>query len=120
MTSLDLFSGPAHPDAVPQPSSSLQGLITRDERVSLRILTPEHFDRVTALRNRPGVRRWFKDTRPLDLAVSREWLRRASHNPIDPVYAVHSEYSGLWLGIAGWDDPDWHGRRRGRGRTDPA
>lgn len=93
MTPIDLSVGPAHSNA---------DLITRDERVSLRILAPEHFDRVTHLRNRPGVRRWFKDTRPLDPAASREWLRRAALNEIDPVYAVHSAGSGLWLGIAGW------------------
>ncbi|CAG0969042.1 hypothetical protein BURK1_01123 [Burkholderiales bacterium] len=64
------------------------------------------YDRITALRNRDGVRNRFLDPRPLDLARNREWLAHGMPRPREAVLAIRLSASGTFVGAIGWSGYD--------------
>ncbi len=76
--------------------------------VAVRVGWPEpaEYDRITALRNRDGVREWFLDPRPLDFAANREWLARGMRRPREAVLSIRLAGGGAWVGAIGWSAYD--------------
>lgn len=78
------------------------------EGIAVRLGWPEpgEFDRITLLRNRDGVRSWFLDPRPLDLAANREWLARGMRRPAEAVLSIRLADGDDWVGAIGWSGYD--------------
>jgi RimJ/RimL family protein N-acetyltransferase len=96
------------------------GVVCRGQRVELGWPEPEEFDRLTALRNRPGVRERFLDSRLLDPVRNREWLATGMRRPFEGVLAIRCEatLAGM-IGWSGWD-PEARTVELGRVIVDPA
>jgi len=82
----------------------LTGVLCEGEKVLLEWPRAEYYDQLTALRNRPGNRKWFLDNRPLDPARNREWLAHGMDRPREALVAIIWKDSGRLLGTAGWSD----------------
>lgn len=70
----------------------------------VRVGWPEEpeFDAITALRNRPEISRQFLDSRPLDPARNRQWLRRGINRPYEAVLAIRMKSDDALVGSIGW------------------
>lgn len=88
------------------PPIPLTGLLCRGAVVELGWPEPDEFDRITALRNRPAVRRWFLDDRPIDPEANRIWLASGMNRPWDALLAIRWRVDGSLLGTVGWSDWD--------------
>ncbi len=102
------MSGNAYP---PLP---LQGALCRRGSIVLGWPTPDEFGLITALRNRPAVRRWFLDDRPLDPQRNEAWLSGGMDRPREALLSIRWE--GAFVGTAGWADWDPQLRRGSFGR----
>jgi len=102
---------------VTAPPIPLTGEVCRGETATLAWPSPEEIDRLVALRNRPSVRRWFLDDRPVDLEKSRAMLGDVGRRPRDGLLAVRTRASGRLLGALGWSDWDWAGGSASVGRV---
>jgi RimJ/RimL family protein N-acetyltransferase len=67
---------------------------------------PAEFDSITALRNRPAVRRWFLDDRQIDPAANRAWLASGMNRPWESLLAVRWRASCSLVGTVGWSSWD--------------
>jgi len=78
------------------------------EGACVQIGWPEEseFDDITALRNRPDMRRQFLDPRPLDPARNREWLRNGMRRPYEAVLSIRFKDEGTFVGAIGWSHGD--------------
>lgn len=94
-------ASPRPADAIP-----LDGPLFEGVAVSVGWPEPDEYDRITALRNRDGVREWFLDPRPLDLAANREWLARGMRRPQEAVLSIRLSKAGAWVGAIGWSAYD--------------
>lgn len=88
-------------DAIP-----LEGPLFDGVAVRVGWPEPREYDRITALRSRDGVREWFLDPRPLDLAANREWLARGMRRPQEAVLSIRLAADGAWVGAIGWSAYD--------------
>jgi RimJ/RimL family protein N-acetyltransferase len=85
----------------------LDGIVAAGECETLGWPEPREFDQITALRNRPAVRRCFLDPRPLDPAANREWLARGMKRPIEGLLAIRlGDAAGPLCGTIGWSGYD--------------
>ncbi len=66
----------------------------------------DELDAITALRNRPDVRRQFLDPRPLDRQRNREWLQHGMKRPEEAVLAIRLKADGVFVGTIGWSHGD--------------
>ena len=92
--------------AAPGWSIPLQGPLT--EGTCVRIGWPEdaELDAITALRNRPDVRRQFFDQRVLDVDRNRDWLRHGMNRPYEAVLSIRMKLDGVFIGAIGWSKGD--------------
>lgn len=74
----------------------------------VRIGWPEEaeLDAITALRNRPEVSRQFLDSRPLDAARNKQWLRDRANLPYEAVLAIRMKSDDAFVGTIGWSKGD--------------
>lgn len=70
---------------------------------------PHEFDLITALRNRPSVRRWFLNDRLLDAEANRAWLETGMDRPKESLLSIRVKADGSFVGTIGWSD--WDRRR---------
>jgi len=86
----------------------LDGPVAAGEMVELGWPEPGEFDLITALRNRPAVRRCFLDPRPLDPVANREWLARGMRRPREGLLSLRLGEKRKFCGTIGWSgyDPD--------------
>jgi len=83
-----------------------EGTLTIGRRILLAWPKPEEFDCITELRNRPQVRRFFLDPRPIDAAVNREWLATGMRRGEEGLLSIRWVRSDAFLGTIGWTDWD--------------
>ena len=74
----------------------------------VRVGWPEEaeLDAITALRNRPEVSRQFLDSRPLDAARNKQWLRDRANRPYEAVLAIRMKSDNAFVGTIGWSKGD--------------
>lgn len=98
------------------------GVLCRNGRILLHWPEAHEFDLMTALRNRPSIRRWFLDDRGLDLAENRTFLMKNGEDPKTAVLAIRWVEDQHFLGTIGWSDWDQNQRRAQFGRliVDPS
>jgi len=73
--------------------------------VTLNWPTKNDYDALTALRNRPGTRKWFLDDREVSVEESRRWLRDMPR-PRDALLVIRESSSETFLGSIGWTNWD--------------
>ena len=88
--------------AAPGWSIPLQGPLTEGKCVRIGWPEDAELDAITALRNRPDVRRQFLDQRVLDLDRNREWLRHGMNRPYEAVLSIRMKVDGAFIGAIGW------------------
>ncbi len=84
----------------------LDGPVTTGDRISLGWPEPTEYDTITALRNRPSVRRCFLDSRPLDPAANRIWLERGMQRPQEGLLSIRLGTRRTLCGTIGWSGYD--------------
>jgi RimJ/RimL family protein N-acetyltransferase len=74
----------------------------------IRVGWPEEseLDAITALRNRPEMSRQFLDSRPLDAARNKQWLRHGMNRPYEAVLAIRMKSDDAFVGSIGWSKGD--------------
>lgn len=77
---------------------------------------PGEFDRITRLRNRDWVRKWFLDDRLLDYEANRHYLRTAPAALSSGLLVVRWREDGRFLGTLGWSNWDRERRQAEFGR----
>lgn len=90
----------------PQWPIPLLGPLFDGECVSVGWPDADELDAITALRNRPDVRRQFLDPRPLDRQRNREWLQHGMKRPEEAVLAIRMKIDGMFVGTIGWSHGD--------------
>lgn len=86
------------------------GVLSASPLILLGWPEPREFDRITALRNRSFVRRWFLDDGLLDAERNRGFLQENSSDLTSAVLSIRCAKSGAFLGTIGWSQWD---RQRG-------
>lgn len=74
----------------------------RGRLIQLTSPTPDDFGRLTELRNRDSIRRWFFDDRPLDPENNRKWLEANARRKDAKLLVIRSCIDNRFLGSAGW------------------
>lgn len=92
------------------------GVVAINSQIVLSWPEPEEFDRITDLRNRSFVRKWFLDDGLLDPERNRGFLRQDAADLTSAVLAIRCAASGLFLGTIGWSRWDRHERTAEFGR----
>lgn len=82
------------------------GVLFEGECVRVGWPEEDEFDAITALRNRPEMRGNFLDTRALDPARNREWLRHGMRRPYEAVLAIRMKHDDAFVGAIGWSHGD--------------
>lgn len=77
---------------------------------------PVEFDRITLLRNRTWVRKWFLDDRLLDYEANRRYLQTAPAALSSGLLVVRWREDGRFLGTMGWSQLDVDQRKAEFGR----
>ena len=73
--------------------------------VSLARPFPPEYDAITELRNRESIRRWFFDSRELDVERNRVWLAEKQSRCDSQVLVIRFN-DGSFLGFIGWSHFD--------------
>jgi RimJ/RimL family protein N-acetyltransferase len=92
--------------AAPGWSIPLQGPLTEGKCVRIGWPEDAELDAITALRNRPDVRRQFLDQRVLDVDRNRDWLRHGMNRPYEAVLSIRMKVDGTFIGAIGWSKGD--------------
>jgi RimJ/RimL family protein N-acetyltransferase len=92
--------------APPQWTIPLHGLLVEGRCVAIGWPEESEFDAITALRNRSDMRRQFLDSRPLDPARNREWLRSEMKRPYEAMLSIRIKGDGAFVGAIGWSHGD--------------
>ena len=92
--------------AAPAWAIPLEGPLTEGECVRLGWPEEAELDAITALRNRPDVRRQFLDQRMLDVERNREWLRHGMKRPYEALLSIRMKVDGAFVGAIGWNKGD--------------
>lgn len=99
-----------------------EGVLCESSALVIGWPEPREFDLITALRNRPSVRRWFLNDRALDAEANRAWLETGMDRPKESLLSIRVKAGGGFLGTIGWSD--WEPRRAtacfGRLALDPS
>lgn len=83
-----------------------EGVLCSGERVRIVWPIESDLDQITELRNRPAIRRWFLDSRPLDPQKSREWLLHRTHGGEEAILTIRWAETDVFLGTIGWSSWD--------------
>lgn len=97
-------------------SIPMSGVVSAGSQVLLGWPEPREFDRITALRNRSFVRKWFLDDGLLDAERNRGFLAKNASDLTSAVLAVRCAKTGAFLGTIGWSQWDRHHRTAEFGR----
>jgi RimJ/RimL family protein N-acetyltransferase len=92
--------------AAPGWSIPLRGSLTEGKCVRIGWPEDAELDAITALRNRPDVRRQFLDQRVLDVDRNRDWLRHGMNRPYEAVLSIRMKLDGAFIGAIGWSKGD--------------
>lgn len=87
-------------------SIPLQGPLAQGQCVWMQWPEDADIDAITALRNRPDVRRQFLDPAPLEAQRNREWLRHGMNRPYEALLAIRLKFDGAFVGAIGWSKGD--------------
>ena len=82
------------------------GVLCCGERVRIVWPAESDVDQITELRNRPAIRRWFLDSRPLDPQKSREWLLHGMRRGEEAILTIRWMETDAFLGTIGWSSWD--------------
>lgn len=82
------------------------GIVSASSQILLCWPEPGEFDRITDLRNRSFVRKWFLDDGLLDPERNRSFLRQGTADLTSAVLAIRCAETGRFLGTIGWSKWD--------------
>ncbi len=87
------------------PPIPLVGELCQHGSIALSWPDPSEFDRITELRNRSEIRRWFLDDRAIDEERNRLWLTDGMCRPQEALLSIRWK-GEFFLGIVGWTNWD--------------
>lgn len=83
-----------------------QGIICKGQEITLGWPDKSDFDKITALRNDPGVRCHFLDSRIIDPQENRTWLTSGMNRPSESLLSIRWLPTGAFVGTIGWSGWD--------------
>jgi len=66
----------------------------------------DEYDTITSLRNKSVVRKWFLDSRMLDIQKNRVWLEKGMCRPKESLLSIRFKKDNTFLGTIGWTNWD--------------
>lgn len=84
----------------------LDGFLCEGILISLGWPGEEEYDLITNLRNKDEVRKYFFDSRKLNINNNRYWLEKKIKKPYESILCIRFKKNNLFLGTIGWDKWD--------------
>lgn len=82
------------------------GRLCDGELISIGWPERAEYNTITALRNKPQVKKWFLDNSVLDPIANQHWIETRMRRPEEALLSIRLKHSDTVLGIIGWSDWD--------------
>jgi RimJ/RimL family protein N-acetyltransferase len=82
------------------------GTLCEGQMLSIGWPNSTEFDKITNLRNKASVRKYFLDNRVLDTLQNRKWLESGMKRPKEALLSIRFKVNNCFLGTVGWSDWD--------------
>lgn len=80
------------------------GLLCEGRLITIGWPEKHEYDLITNLRNKTAVRKYFLDSRCLDITQNRLWLESGIQKPKESLLSIRFKNDSSFIGIIGWTD----------------